>query len=101
LLQPAIQRVLHDSSSTIAAATNPGDERRHDVPRFPKLAGGKDTMIEIVAYDSASPSKPSMNFSLNTSSLLWGILFGSIGLGYFVYGKKQARRHPAGVRNWR
>ena len=23
------------------------------------------------------------------SSLLWGLLFGSIGLGFFVYGKKQ------------
>jgi len=23
------------------------------------------------------------------SSLMWGILFGSIGLGYFTYGKKQ------------
>lgn len=27
----------------------------------------------------------------NSSSLIWGILFGSIGLGYFVYGKKQQR----------
>jgi len=27
--------------------------------------------------------------SLNVSQLLWGVLFGSIGLGYFVYGKKQ------------
>jgi hypothetical protein len=26
---------------------------------------------------------------MNTTQLLWGILFGSIGLGYFVYGKKQ------------
>lgn len=23
------------------------------------------------------------------SSLLWGLLFGSIGLGFFLYGKKQ------------
>ncbi len=23
------------------------------------------------------------------SSLLWGLLFGSIGLGFFVYGKRQ------------
>ena len=34
-----------------------------------------------------------LNFSvrrfLDTSSLLWGLLFGSIGLGYFIYGKKQ------------
>lgn len=27
--------------------------------------------------------------ALTTSSLLWGVLFGSIGVGFFVYGKKQ------------
>jgi len=26
---------------------------------------------------------------MNPSQLLWGVLFGSLGLGYFVYGKKQ------------
>jgi len=26
---------------------------------------------------------------LNESALLWGLLFGSIGLGLFVYGKRQ------------
>ena len=26
---------------------------------------------------------------MNTSILLWSLLFGSIGLGFFVYGKKQ------------
>ncbi len=26
---------------------------------------------------------------MNTASLLWGLLFGSIGLGFFVYGKRQ------------
>jgi hypothetical protein len=26
---------------------------------------------------------------MTASSLLWGVLFGSVGLGYFVYGKKQ------------
>jgi len=30
----------------------------------------------------------------NPASLLWGLLFGSIGLGYFVYGKKQGRGVP-------
>ncbi len=30
----------------------------------------------------------------NSASLLWGVLFGSIGLGYFVYGKKQRRGIP-------
>ncbi|OOG57238.1 hypothetical protein [Rhodanobacter sp. C03] len=26
---------------------------------------------------------------MNSSTLLWGVLFGSIGLGFFVYGRKQ------------
>ena len=26
---------------------------------------------------------------MNESLLLWGVLFGAIGLGYFIYGKKQ------------
>ncbi|WP_133950760.1 hypothetical protein [Rhodanobacter sp. TND4FH1] len=26
---------------------------------------------------------------MNTSTLWWGLLFGSIGLGFFIYGKKQ------------
>ncbi len=26
---------------------------------------------------------------MNTSSLLWGLLFGSIGLGFLIYGRKQ------------
>jgi hypothetical protein len=26
---------------------------------------------------------------LSASTLFWGILFGAIGLGFFVYGKKQ------------
>ena len=25
-----------------------------------------------------------------TAMLLWGLLFGSIGVGYFIYGKRQA-----------
>jgi hypothetical protein len=28
---------------------------------------------------------------MDSSTLLWGILYGSIGMGYFVYGKKQQR----------
>jgi hypothetical protein len=26
---------------------------------------------------------------MDTSSLVWGLLFGSIGLGFFVYGRRQ------------
>jgi len=28
------------------------------------------------------------------SVLLWGVLFGSIGVGYFMYGKKQQKTVP-------
>lgn len=28
------------------------------------------------------------------ASLMWGVLFSSIGLGYFIYGKKQAMVMP-------
>jgi hypothetical protein len=31
---------------------------------------------------------------LDASSLLWGLLFGSIGLGYFIYGKRQKMPVP-------
>jgi hypothetical protein len=31
---------------------------------------------------------------MTTSLLLWGALFGSIGFGYFLYGKKQRAAVP-------
>lgn len=31
---------------------------------------------------------------MDTAWLLWGLLFGSIGLGFFVYGKKQRALVP-------
>jgi len=31
---------------------------------------------------------------LSTSSILWGLLFGSVGLGFFIYGKKQRAGVP-------
>ncbi len=31
---------------------------------------------------------------MDTASLLWGVLFSSIGLGYFLYGKKQRSAIP-------
>ena len=27
----------------------------------------------------------------NTASIMWGVLFGSIGMGYLIYGRKQRR----------
>lgn len=31
---------------------------------------------------------------MDTATLYWGLLFGSIGLGFFVYGKKQQMFAP-------
>lgn len=31
---------------------------------------------------------------MTTTSLLWGLLFSSAGLGYFLYGKKQSALVP-------
>lgn len=31
---------------------------------------------------------------MDTASLLWGLLFSSIGLGYFIYGKRQRSAVP-------
>jgi len=30
-----------------------------------------------------------LTIAVDTSSLLWGLLFGSVGLGFFVYGRRQ------------
>jgi len=31
---------------------------------------------------------------MNTSVLIWGVIFGSIGIGFFIYGKKQKAAIP-------
>ncbi len=31
---------------------------------------------------------------MDTATLVWGLLFGAIGVGYFVYGKRQAMLVP-------
>lgn len=28
-------------------------------------------------------------FGMTTAALMWSVLFGAVGMGYFVYGKKQ------------
>lgn len=35
--------------------------------------------------------KKDRNIMDSTSSIMWGILFGAIGAGYLIYGKKQRR----------
>ena len=32
---------------------------------------------------------------MNAATLLWGVLFSSIGLGYFLYGRKQRAMVPS------
>jgi hypothetical protein len=32
---------------------------------------------------------------MSTSWLIWGLVFGSVGLGFFVYGKRQKAAVPA------
>lgn len=31
---------------------------------------------------------------MNTGELLWGLLFSSVGLGYFIYGRRQHKTIP-------
>ena len=31
---------------------------------------------------------------MNTGELLWGVLFSSIGVGYFMYGRRQGKTIP-------
>lgn len=31
---------------------------------------------------------------MNSAALLWGLLFSSIGMGFFIYGRKQKRAVP-------
>ncbi len=31
---------------------------------------------------------------MSSSLLLWGLLFGSVGIGFFIYGKRQRRVVP-------
>jgi hypothetical protein len=31
---------------------------------------------------------------MSQATLLWGVLFSSIGLGYFIYGRRQSRMIP-------
>ena len=35
-----------------------------------------------------------MMAGMTTASLLWSVLFGAVGMGYFVYGKKQRAAVP-------
>lgn len=49
-------------------------------------AGGAVSKTSELASASSVSTAGSL---LDTSSLFWGLLFGSIGLGFLVYGRKQ------------
>jgi len=42
-----------------------------------------------------TPAEAGKETVVDTASLLWGLLFGSVGLGYFIYGKNQKALMPA------
>ena len=42
-----------------------------------------------VVFGSHVTRQVSREVELNASLLLWGSLFGSVGLGFFIYGKRQ------------
>jgi hypothetical protein len=35
-----------------------------------------------------------LNLNMGTATIMWGILFGSIGFGFFSYGRKQRKIVP-------
>ena len=51
-------------------------------------------LVEALTYATYSlhPQQPRM--MLDTAWLFWGLVFSSIGFGYFLYGKKQGRAAP-------
>lgn len=42
-----------------------------------------------------TPAEGGKETVVDTASLLWGLLFGSVGLGYFIYGRNQKALVPA------
>lgn len=48
----------------------------------------------VPAYDRATVPVRRREVELSGAWLAWGLVFGSFGLGYFVYGKKQNRAVP-------
>jgi hypothetical protein len=51
-------------------------------------------VLSFSASARRSTSSLAGSQSVNTSSLLWGLLFGSIGLAFFIYGKRQRKVVP-------
>jgi len=58
---------------------------------FADTAGiAESEAAQVISYRVAGTGEQVMS----TASLLWGLVFGSFGMGYFVYGKKQNRVVP-------
>src|SRR3569832_1384905 len=56
--------------------------------RLPSSGMHKDGGASVKSRISVAMSTRG-TFMADTSLLLWGLLFSSIGLGYFIYGRKQ------------
>jgi hypothetical protein len=59
-------------------------------------AGGYSALAAPIGRFHAAPQlhRSNIRIVLDTSTLLWGLLFGSIGLGFFVYGRRQKKVVP-------
>jgi hypothetical protein len=60
-----------------------GDKYASEATRYHGVDGN-----EARTAQSCRPAQP-RETAMDPSSLLWGMIFGSIGLGFFIYGKKQ------------
>lgn len=49
---------------------------------------------DAVAVEPGGHEPDCRQKTMSTSTLIWGVIFGSIGLGFFVYGKKQGAIMP-------
>ena len=50
----------------------------------------------MAKYDVEVNVEVNLEVNMNEDTLLWELLFGSIGLGFFIYGKKQKKMVPLG-----
>jgi hypothetical protein len=64
------------------------------VVRLAPRAPGDSVRRRRVAGVGARPFNFTVRRSVDASTLLWGLLFGSVGLGFFVYGRRQKRVVP-------
>ncbi len=55
------------------------------------VGGERNQVANRPAPSTIATNRPAF---MNTATLLWGLLFSSVGLGFFLYGKKQRAAVP-------